>query len=177
MNCSWAKIWGNSCWSVVTRVTAMTTIHSMLRLVRLPIISCYSCSISGSLWFMWNLIIELCWLLIIRMNTRRRLSWGWRELSCICTVDARPHFNILRTSARRLSGLYSCCPRLVENFVCYVLSESSINRKTSSNHRSLSCLFRNITYNPCVFAGLTYSLLWILEGHHVHCYALHVRHI
>ena len=159
---------------MVTWVTTMTTIHSMLRL---PIIIDDHLTISGCLWFMWNLIIELCWLLIIRMNPRRRLSWGRRQLSGVGTMYARPHFDILRSSTRWLRSLYSCCPGLIKNFVCYIFSESPIDRKTSGNHGSLACFLGNITHNPCMLAGLTYSLLWILESHHIHGYTLHIRHV
>ena len=170
MNRSIPEIGWTSCWSVVARVSTMTSIHCMLRL---PIL--YRSSISGCLRLVRNLIIQLSRLLIIRMNSWRRLPRGWRKLSSVSPMNTWSHFDILRSTARWLSCLYCSCPWLVKNFVSYVFSKGPINGKTSCCHWSLPGFFGNIS-DRGMLAGLTYSLFWIFKGHHIQC-VLHVWHV
>ena len=164
------EIWRTCCWSVVAGSSSMTSIHCMLRL---PIL--YRRSIPGCLRLVRNLVIQLSRLLIIRMNSRRRLPWGWRKLSCVSSMNTWSHFDILRSTARWLRSLYSSCSWLVKNFVGYVFSKSPVYRKASCRHGSLSSFLGNIS-DRSMLAGLANGLFWIFERHHIQC-VLHVWHV
>ena len=108
---SWSKIcWSSSCIEIGW-VSSMAPIHSVLWLMRQSFL--YNLSISCSLRFMRNLIINLCWLLIIRMDTRRRFPGCAGHLSGMRSVNTRSHFNILGPTTGWLSSLDSGCAWLI----------------------------------------------------------------